>query len=210
MDIDEDTGSYAGSSSGRRRSSRSTVVNARKHASEGINGRNDGYHGERRSTRLGNAPAIAFDESEQALLTQKRATSNLSDSTGASPAPLGASTSEPPVLVTVPPPHGKKKSRFWYYAVEPGLDSSVSAEATPTPPTGPPRGETNGNSTTPSEAGASLIDAMDGVELTDAKHSIQQLTNGASTNGSGNHGMNGDSKRGTSPESDMSISDGDS
>lgn len=213
MDIDEDAGSYAGSSSGRRRSSRSTVINARKRASEGVNERNDGYHGERRSTRLGNAPTIAFDESEQVLLPQKRATSNLSDSTDTSPAPRGTSTSETPGLVAVPPPPGKKKSRFWFYAVEPGLDGSVSAEATPTPPTGPPGGRTNGNSAAPSETGVSLTDAMDGVELTDGKTGAQQLTNGASTNGSSNHTvheMNGDSEQNTSPESDMSISDGDS
>lgn len=217
MDIDEDARSYAGSSSGMRRSSRSSVVNMRKRASEDTNGRNKfgGYRGERRSTRLGNAPAIAFDESEQVLLPPKRAKSHLSEGSDAVAAPQDTSTPETglaPRLVVIPPPLGKKKSKFWYYAVEPGLGSSVSAEATPTPPIGAPGGGTGGNSAAASEVGVSLVDALDGVGLTDAKPATQQPTNGASIAENGDHtphGLNGDSKQEPSPGSDMSMSDGD-
>lgn len=213
MDVDEDAVSYAGSSSGMRRSSRTAVVNTRKRASEGANGRNklDGYRGERRSTRLGNAPVIAFDEYEQALLPPKRARSNPSDISDAGAPPRDASTGEAPSLVVVPPPPGKKKSKFWFYAVEPGPESSVSAEATPTP-AGPVEEAGGGNSAALSEAGTSLVDAMDGVELIDAKQGTQQLTNDASTNGNTDHhphGLNGDSKRDSDPGSDMSMSDGE-
>ncbi len=71
------------------------------------------WHGERRSTRLGNAPKIAFDEEDRTLLPPpaKRARSSVPPDI---PEP-SSSTSSPAVVAA---PAGKKKSKFWYYTVE--------------------------------------------------------------------------------------------
>lgn len=205
MDVEDEGGSYAGSSTGagRRRSSRSTVLNSRKRPSEGSTGGRGGvdtYRGERRSTRLGNAPAIAFDDSEQALLpASKRARSSVSDagsaravSTSSVPAAASTSTATAAPITVVPPPNGKKKSRFWFYAIE----GTPSAASTPPASTAALPNITNGNgngigngdslkphstapSVAPSETGASLIDGMEGVELTD--HTAVNSTNGTAT-----------------------------
>lgn len=210
MDVDEDAPSRAGSSTGgtRRRSSRAAVVNSRKRPSEaGSVGRNghDGYRGERRSTRLGNAPTIAFDEAEQALLPpSKRARSSVSAVEGSDravsvPAAASGSTSAAaagtgPELVVVPPPAGKKKSKFWYYAVEPvpGTNGSISRQESPaaapvsTAALATPGGandDANGYSTAPSEAGVSLINGMEGVELSDVNADGLNGNLGSSVNG---------------------------
>lgn len=160
-------------------------------ASSTRSGRLNGYRGERRSTRLGNAPAIAFDESEQALLPPAAKRAKTSPDAEASP-PSASSTA---AVVAVPPPPGKKKSKFWFYAVDPtSTDGSPSGTSTPASSTpGPSHAELNGSSTTngingidhsaaPSEAGVSLIDGMEGVELTDGQTAVSPSTGEVSTN----------------------------
>ncbi|KAF8323039.1 hypothetical protein DL93DRAFT_615737 [Clavulina sp. PMI_390] len=237
MDIDDGNGSRAGSSSGggggRRRSSRSAAVTSRiktKRMSEAgtssTRSVSDSYRGERRSTRLGNAPAIAFDESDLELLPSaaKKARSSLAAEVSAltssaaalvrAPKPLPA----PPSDVMAPP--GKKRSKFWYYAVDPlpgsGAETPVSAadgtSAAGTPaqvpmelaPNGTPsdKGDrtsnghflrafddssmVDGHSAAPSEAGVSLLNGMEGVELTDGKSDVGETHDVITTNGNGN------------------------
>lgn len=244
MDVDDDTGSRAGSSAGgtRRRSSRAVVVNSRKRPSEGgssTRGGLDGYRGERRSTRLGNAPAIAFDESEQALLPPtKRARSSVPSAAGSDRAtslPGVAATAAPngtsPELV-VPPPPGKKKSKFWYYTVEP-VPSVNGSPASQSPALGPAPaaasatayptalgngGDVNGHSAAPSEAGVSLINGMEGVELSDVN--VDVLNDDIKSNGNsvvldidgaiGSSINGGDDGRASSVGSAMQLSDDDS
>ncbi|KAF8338290.1 uncharacterized protein EI90DRAFT_3286950 [Cantharellus anzutake] len=100
-----------------RRSTRAATVNSRKRSTAdnplldpetGVE-----WRGERRSTRLGNAPKIAFDEEDQALLPPpaKRARSSAPSETPQPPAPK-------PAPIVIAAPAGKKKSKFWYYTVE--------------------------------------------------------------------------------------------
>lgn len=216
MEIDEldEGGSGAGSSSGgRRRSSRTTVLNSRKSVPGGSHARNghgagDSYRGERRSTRLGNAPPIAFDDSELALLpAAKRARSSLSAGYDDSGLPDRASSSVPPAangnsaqtgpgLVPVAAPPGKKRSKYWYYTVEQvhGANGAPRTVGGPTsefgPASEPPRAhvqyKNNGYAASaPSEAGVSLINGMEGVELTESTESKldPDIPNHAHSNG---------------------------
>lgn len=209
MDIDDESFSLAESSAtGRRRSSRATVLNSRKRPSDASSTRSgagglNGYRGERRSTRLGNAPAIAFDESEQALLPPAAKRAKTSPEAAGAP----AATTSTATVAAIPPPPGKKKSKFWFYALEPvpgGTNGTTSGTSTPVPstpgashnelaPNGtPPRSnghDANGvsHSAAPSEAGTSLIDGMEGVELTDGlqamERSAKESVNGHAENG---------------------------
>jgi hypothetical protein len=108
-----------------RRSSRAAVLNSRKRPAEtspldpttGLE-----WRGERRSSRLGNAPPIAFDDDDLPP-PPKRAKSSLGGSSvppDDSPAGSGSGPgpSAPPI-VDAAPLVGKKKSKFWYYTVEP-------------------------------------------------------------------------------------------
>lgn len=220
-DADEVAGGYGtGRSQPSRRSTRTSTVQSRGRPSDTSAAGSDfggNYRGERRSTRFGNAPKIAFDEAEQSLLpsTSKKSVSG-SDRGLSIPPPL-ASSSAPtiPPVVAIPPPPGKKKSKFWYYAVEavPGapvpsdgaLTTSVSASGSGSSSNLPPQETSNGHlnvalsngggSSVADDVGsvtenASLANGMEGIELTDA----------ASTNGmngkivSNGEGVNGHAK----------------
>ena len=100
-----------------RRSSRTATLNSRKRPAvdNPLLDPETGlvWHGERRSTRLGNAPKVAFDEEDRALLPPdaKRARSSIPSDT-----PEPSSSKPSPVLITAPV--GKKRSKYWYYTVE--------------------------------------------------------------------------------------------
>lgn len=80
------------------------------------------WRGERRSSRLGNAPPIAFDDDDLPP-SAKRAKSSLGGSSvPPDDLPVGSGSGAGPSttpIVDAAPLVGKKKSKFWYYTVEP-------------------------------------------------------------------------------------------
>jgi hypothetical protein len=137
----------ASSDVGRRRSTRTAAINTSKHSAAEADPWS-GWRGERRSTRLG-APAEAQLDgppskrarTEDTLSVKSGVSDKVIDSPAASPVerPLQVKDSGAAVIkateVAAEQVAGRKKSRFWYYAVEP-----ISA-----PPSGAPTHE-NGNS----------------------------------------------------------------
>jgi hypothetical protein len=140
---------YRGVSSdvGRRRSTRTAAINTAKRSAAEADPWSQ-WRGERRSARLG-APAEA--QLDEPLSKRARTEDTLSVKSGVSDTAIDSPVASPverplpvkhsgaaavkPTEVAIEQIAGRKKSRFWYYAVEPA----------PAPPTTAPTHE-NGNS----------------------------------------------------------------
>ena len=122
----------------RRRSTRTSVTNS--------NGsRNQEWRGERRSTRLGAAQTSDLPPPAKRPRVVESATPSSHEDQmevdGEPPKPAALRPTE----IALPAVPGKKKSKFWFYAVEP----NASGTATPTEPgpSGSLNGNANGNGT---------------------------------------------------------------
>jgi hypothetical protein len=124
---------------GRRRSTRSAAINTSKHAAAEAD-LWSGWRGERRSTRLGAPPEAQLDgppskraRTEDTLSVKSGVSDKVIDSPVTSPVerPLQMKHSDAAVVkpaeVAVDQITGRKKSRFWYYAVEPIPSPSTAA-----------------------------------------------------------------------------------
>ncbi|KZT75020.1 hypothetical protein DAEQUDRAFT_720229 [Daedalea quercina L-15889] len=121
-------------STGRRRSSRAAATNG--HRNSNGNGHANEWRGERRSTRLGAPSDTQFDEpppkrarTEDSVMSSNSADIPSTAQNGRSKNGSGVVMKPTETAVEVVP--GKKKSKFWYYAVEPIPGSQVPAALPP-------------------------------------------------------------------------------
>ena len=121
----------ASSDAGRRRSTRSAAINTAKRSAPEVDSWSR-WRGERRSARLGAPPEAQLDgapskraRTEDTLSVKSGVSDKVIDSPVASPVerPLQMTHSGAiaikPTEVAMEQIKGRKKSRFWYYAVEP-------------------------------------------------------------------------------------------
>ncbi|KZT30830.1 hypothetical protein NEOLEDRAFT_1174197 [Neolentinus lepideus HHB14362 ss-1] len=166
----------------RRRSSRAAAASKRVSGDDAWSQ----WRGERRSTRLGAPPETQLDE--QPLKRARTEDSTISTGS-AEPANGSSSRSKPggPSLkateVAVEAVAGKKKSRFWYYAVEPVPGQAPAPVQTPN--------ENGGSHTNGIHSTSGDDSAMMNVD------DVQPAANG--TNGAGVNGYEGASAQSTSP-----------
>jgi hypothetical protein len=131
----------ASSDVGRRRSTRTAAINTSKHSAAEADPWS-GWRGERRSTRLGAPPEAQLDgppskraRTEDTLSVKSGVSDKVNDSPVASPVerPLQVKHPGSAVIksteVAMDQIAGRKKSRFWYYAVEPVPAPSTVAPA---------------------------------------------------------------------------------
>jgi hypothetical protein len=152
----------ASSDAGRRRSTRTATVNSnvKRSAAEGDSWTR--WRGERRSTRLGAPPGTQLDEPPS---KRARTEDTLSVKSGVSDMAIDSPVDPPmerplqvkhsgaaavkPTEVAIEQIGGRKKSRFWYYAVEP-----MSAPPTTAPTHGNGNARGAGSDFTSSESTA--------------------------------------------------------
>lgn len=135
-DLDEDEFNDGfGNAAGRRRSQRTSTRNANGKRNSDALGE---WRGERRSSRLGsNNDAISDGPSTKRARTEERSASSAPSDTLVSPVlssngtlPKKGAASVRPNEVVVEQLAGKKKSKFWFYAVEPTAESAALGGAT--------------------------------------------------------------------------------
>ncbi|KIJ26909.1 hypothetical protein M422DRAFT_216084 [Sphaerobolus stellatus SS14] len=153
----------------RRRSTRSAVTN-------GNGNRNGEWRGERRSTRLG---AASNQSLELPPAKRRRTVGSATPSLPDDQMDVDSDPANPTILraneVALPAVEGKKRSKFWFYAVEP----NPNAAAAPLPEpgaSGSTNGNANGTNGGPGEQAASTED----VKQEDIKQQQEPPSNGMS------------------------------
>jgi hypothetical protein len=180
-----DTGGRRGTKDGRLQATRRSARNRNSIRDEKTNGHNDDlWRGERRSARLGAPPEIQFDVAPTRL-SEDRDVDGIAEPTPSGDTLVDEDDQQKTPGAAAVKPHefaveqvaGKKKSKYWYYAVEPvpgAVGSSAATDASsvsngdshypPDSSAGPSNGEPSDYESS-SEQGDAAMDVDDSRNL---------------------------------------------